>query len=373
MRRRNLLIILLISVCIWAFGPQDSEGAYAQQESPRVIAATPPVTSLTIEDPSSEPTTDTNTLDLPSVSDEPAGEEVNIIKTEPVLQPTARVITEPQADKQWALNEIDMNGLWQMSTGSSQIRVAVLDTGIDDSHPDLSGQVVAETNIATSGKPNDSHGHGTHIAGIIAAKDNNEGIIGIAPDCALLNVKVADDMGRCQASDLAEGIIWAADNGADVINVSIEIHEPYSKLEKAINYAWEKGSLVVAAAGNGGGDSPVYPASYENCLAVSAIDSDQDLTTLSNHGDWVDLAAPGSEIYSTLPEKSYGYKSGTSFACAHISGIAALLFDLVNDTNDNGRTNDEVADILKSSCQDINLSGIGSGLINATVTLSYLP
>jgi thermitase len=266
-----------------------------------------------------------------------------------------------------------MNGLWQISTGSSQIRVAVLDTGIDDSHSDLSGQVAAETNIATSGKPSDSHGHGTHIAGIIAAKDNNNGIIGIAPNCELLNVKVADDMGRCQASDLAEGIVWAVDNGADVINVSIEIREPYSKLEKAINYAWEQGSLVVAAAGNGGSESPVYPARYENCLAVSATDSNHDLTTLSNHGDWVDLAAPGSKIYSTLPEEKYGYKSGTSFACAHISGIAALLFDITSDANDNGRINDEVAETLKSSCQNINLSGIGNGLINATLTLSHLP
>lgn len=374
-KRRNLLIVLLIAVCIWAFLPQDDENAYAK-ESPMAVAVSstePP--AISVEDPgealpSAEVTS--ASMILPAAAAEPVPEEVDIIQVVPPLQPAVTVIHEPQDDKQWALAMMDLPALWHLSTGSAQTRVAVLDTGIDANHPDLKGQVVAETNLVNSSQPGDVHGHGTHVAGIVAARDNNRGIIGVAPDCSLLNAKVADDTGRCEASDLAKGIIWAVDNGADIINISIEIHEPYVRLEEAVDYAWEHDSLVIAAAGNGGSETPVYPASYENCLAVSAIDSEHGFTRLANHGEWIDLAAPGSDIYSTLPDNGYGYKSGTSFACAYVSGIAALLFDVAIDHNENGRLNDDVADILKSSCWDLDLSGSGHGLISASQTLDHL-
>jgi thermitase len=202
---------------------------------------------------------------------------------------------------------------------------------------------VAEVNLTDSPTPSDAYGHGTHIAGIIAASGNNGiGIAGVAPQCRLMNVKVADDKGRCQASAVAEGIIWAVDNGANVINISIELREPSAELEDAVNYAWSQGAVIIAAAGNDGSQSPVYPAYYENCLAVAATKQDGTLAPLSNHGDWVDAAAPGFNIYSTLPQNGYGYKTGTSFATAYVSGLAALLFNVVSDSNGDGRLNDEV-------------------------------
>lgn len=269
-------------------------------------------------------------------------------------------------DKQWALKSIGISYLWQMTMGSEEVLVAILDTGIDKSHEDLEGKVTAEENFTDTPTADDIYGHGTHIAGIIAAENNDIGIIGLAPDCRLLNIKVADDRGRCEVSDLVEGIIWAVDNGVKVINISIEIKETSTDLEAAINYAWDNGALVVAAAGNSGSHEIVYPAYYKYCIAVTAVKVDNSLSPLSNTGNWVDLAAPGYKIYSTLPGDSYGFETGTSFASAHVSGIAALLFSLVTDINNNGHLNDEVLAIIENNCQEIGIDGTGWGYIDTS-------
>ena len=296
------------------------------------------------------------------------------ITVEAVASELESPITEDILDNgnQWALDKMGINELWQKTTGSQDILVAVLDTGIDIDHEDLDGQIVAEINYTDSSTTQDIHGHGTHIAGIIAAQSNYTGITGVAPDCELLNIKVADDMGRCYASALAKGIIYAVDKGASVINISVEIRGDSAELEKAVDYAWEMGSLVVAAAGNDGNDSPVYPAGYDNCIAVAATNHDDSLAILSNYGDWVDVAAPGFGIYSTLPDDGYGLKTGTSFACAYVSGMAALLFDIVVDTNGDGRINDEVRVAIESGCHKIETDGIGSGRIDANVIVARL-
>ena len=273
-------------------------------------------------------------------------------------------------DKQWALSKIQALNAWQVTSGSQDIVVAVLDTGIDGNHEDLSGQIIAEANFTDSSSPNDIHGHGTHVAGIIAAKNNGTGIVGVAPESQLMNAKIADDKGRCRASAVAEGIVWAVDGGANVINISVEFREPSPRLEEAVNYAWSQGSLIVVAAGNDGSESPVYPAYYENCIAVAATNQDDHLALLSNHGDWVDVAAPGWDIYSTLPDNEYGYKSGTSFACPYVSGMAALLFNVVTDTNGNGRLNDEVRAAIEAGCQEIDVTGVGGGRIDVTKTMA---
>jgi len=272
----------------------------------------------------------------------------------------ASIPNDPYVERQWALSQIQIRELWQTANGGSEILVAVLDTGIDQDHEDLDGKVVVEANFTDSPTPGDTYGHGTHIAGIIAACGNNGvGIVGVAPESQLMNVKVADDTGGCQASTVAKGIIWAVDNGASVINVSIEFKEPSPELEDAVNYAWSRGVVVIAAAGNEGSESPVYPACYENCIAVAAIRQDDTLAPLSNYGDWIDVAAPGFNIYSTLPDNSYGYKSGTSFASAYVSGLAALLFSVVTDTNGDGKLNDEIRAAIENSCQQIGTNSTG--------------
>ena len=229
-----------------------------------------------------------------------------------------------------------------------QVIVAIIDTGIDADHNALYPVVASEINFTDSpAGVLDKYGHGTPIAGIIAANpDNNPGVQGIVSNCRLLNVKVVDDRGRYDMTDLVDGILWAVDNGANVINISIVSEEKSTELEKAINYAWQNGVIVVAAAGNGGTDTPVYPAAYEHCIVVTAVDDSGNLIPLANYGDWVDIAAPGYKIYSTLPGNDYGYLYGTSFATAYVSGLAATLFPLIEDANNDGKSNDEVRQLL---------------------------
>ena len=255
--------------------------------------------------------------------------------------------------------------------------MAILDTGIDHDHEDLIGKVVTGINLSNSFTPIDLNGHGTYIAGIIAANSGNGlGITGIAPRSRLMNVKVADDTGISNASAVAKGIIWAVDHGASVINISLEFREPSSELEDAVNYAWRHGAIIFAAASNETSQSPVYPAYYENCVAVVATRQDDTIGPLSNYGDWVDVAAPGLDVYSTLPNNGYGYKSGTSFATAYVSGLAALLFNVVSDTNCNGRLNDEIRAAIEAGSSMTGFYSIGAGRIDATDTLTaigYIP
>lgn len=244
--------------------------------------------------------------------------------------------------------------LWKVTKGTPNVLIAVLDTGIDKEHKDLKGKVVDEVNFTDSPTVSDVYGHGTHIAGIIvAATDNGAGTDNLTCGCRLLNVKVADDQGKFQNSIAAQGIIWAADHGADVINISLTSTELSPSMEEAVNYAWEKGAVVVAAAGNLVGEKLVYPAYYTNCLAVTAIDDNNAIASWASHGDWVDVAAPGMNSYSTSPGNKYDDRSGTSMAAAHVSGLAGLLFTLESDRNGNGFVNDEVR------------ARIENGLINA--------
>ena len=257
--------------------------------------------------------------------------------------------------ERWGVSRIEAPRAWQITRGDQSIIVAVLDTGIDEDNQDLADRVMAEVNFTDSPTSDDLYGHGTHMAGTIVA---------IAPECRLMNVKVADDMGRCEPSAVARGIIWAVDHGARVINLSLAM-TPSPDLEEAVDYAWSQGAILIAAAGNKGVSDPSYPAYYDNCLAVAGTNENNSLALLSSYGDWVDVAAPGFNIYSELPQNQYGYKTGTSAAGAHVSGVAALVFSVAEDTNTNGTVNDEVRWAIENSCTPIAGDGVGQGLINA--------
>lgn len=250
-------------------------------------------------------------------------------------------------DRQWALHRIQ--SLVGGPTDTGEVLVAVLDTGIDEQHEDLVGCVISSANFSDSDTACDRLGHGTHVAGIIAARVNNgKGIAGAAPNARLLNVKVADDNGMVWASVVARGIKWAVDNGARIINMSLAIPAPSPALEEAVDYAWRHGSVMIAAAGNTGSLVPTYPASYPNVIAVAATDMNGNLWERSNRGDWVDVYAPGAEIYSALPGNDYRYKSGTSMATAYVTAVAARVYSVVTDADGDGLINDEVAEVLKA-------------------------
>jgi len=259
------------------------------------------------------------------------------------------------ASERWGVSKIEAPRAWQVTPGDPSIIVAVLDTGIDKDNLDLADRVMADINLTDSPTSDDLYGHGTHMAGTIAA---------IAPECRLMNVKVADDAGRCEESVVARGIIWAVDHGAKIINISLSMKES-PELSEAVNYAWSRGAILVAAAGNKGASEASYPAYYVNCLAVAGTNENDSLALLSSYGDWVDVAAPGFNIYSELPGNQYGYKTGTSSAGAHVSGVAALVFSIAEDGNGNGALNDEVRCAIESSCTPIDADGVGQGLVNA--------
>ncbi len=255
----------------------------------------------------------------------------------------------------WGVSKIEAPQAWQITRGNQSIIVAVLDTGINEDNPDLADRVVAKVNFTDSPTSDDLYGHGTAMAGIIAA---------IAPGCRLMNVKVADDLGRCEPAVVAKGIIWAVDHGAKVINISLSmVASP--DLEEAVNYAWSQGAIIIAAAGNTGTSEPSYPAYYDDCLTVAGTNENNSLALLSSYGDWVDVAAPGFNIYSELPHNQYGYKTGTSAAAAHVSGVAALVFSVAKDTNGDGAVNDEVRWAIENSCTPLAVEGVGHGLVNA--------
>jgi thermitase len=265
---------------------------------------------------------------------------------------------------QWNMSQVQAPEAWDVSHGSSTVDIAILDTGIDQDHPDLSSKIVANVNFSSSPSCDDYYRHGTHVAGIAAAvTDNGIGVAGMGYNSSLMNVKVFNDDGSANASALAQGIIWAADNGAEVININMIYGYPSTTLENAVNYAWEKGAVLVAAAGNYGNTRATYPGAFANCIAVAATDADDNLASWSTYGDWVSVAAPGVSIYSTLPD-GYGYGSGTCMASPLVSGLAALLFTVVTDTNGDGRLNDEVRYAIESTCDDIGTK-VAYGRINA--------
>jgi subtilisin family serine protease len=222
-----------------------------------------------------------------------------------------------------------------LGRGGAGIKVAVIDTGIDCGHPDLAANCVYGANYVSKGKDAfDDYGHGTHVAGIIAARDNGFGVIGVAPEATLYAVKVLDANGSGSWSAVASGIVWAARNNMDVISMSLGGTSFSQAVADAVQAASAAGVLVVSAAGNSGCcDTVLYPAKLPESMAIAAVDANDQRASFSSTGQEVDVAAPGVAILSTVPTGSCklcdpsGYRtlSGTSMATPHVSGTGALV------------------------------------------------
>ena len=268
---------------------------------------------------------------------------------------------DPKFSLQWGLFKIQSPQAWDKTHGGTTVDTAIVDTGIDESHPDLQGNVVARANFTTDPDA-DGDGHGTHVAGIAGATTNNAlGIAGTSYLGRLMSVKVLDNHGSGYYSWIANGIVWAADNGAEVINLSLSGTSPSVTLQNALAYAWNKGVVIVAAAGNGGNSRENYPAYYTQAIAVAATDQNDKKAWFSSYGSWVDLAAPGVSILSSY-KGNYSYLSGTSMSTPFVSGLAALLKGYHGEW-----TNAQIRTKLESSADHINGTGSywTSGRINA--------
>jgi subtilisin family serine protease len=267
----------------------------------------------------------------------------------------------PAQSLPWGVNRIDADLAGATSKGTG-VKVAILDTGIDLTHPDLKANIKGNYNAINPRKTgNDDNGHGTHVAGTVAAMDNTVGVIGVAPEVSLYAVKVLDRTGNGWTSDIIEGIDWCIRNGIQVINMSFGGSFNQS-MGQAVYDAYAAGLVQVAAAGNSGVSPPVYPASYPETIAVSATDSADQLASFSNYGLAADdLAAPGVNIPSTWKGGGYRTLSGTSMATPHVTGAAALVIAT-------GVTGPEaVRARLASTAENIGLdvSKQGAGLVDA--------
>jgi thermitase len=269
--------------------------------------------------------------------------------------------------------DVDAVEAWGVTKGFG-IRVAVLDSGVATDHPDLNPNVALRANFSNARTNEDKYGHGTHVAGIIAAvADNGMGVAGVCPGCTILAGKVLNDSGGGSSSGLANGINWSVSNGAKVINMSLAVR-PSRTLETAVNNAWSKGVVLVAAAGNGGNQNMMYPGAYSNVIAVAATDNHDNKASFSTYGPWVDIAAPGVSVYSTFPTGSFvlgtqnnrssGYDigSGTSMSAPIVAATAALAWS-VNPELDNQAIRDKV----QSSADRIPGTGTywANGRVNA--------
>lgn len=297
--------------------------------------------------------------------------------------------------KQWALDTLRADSSWKYTQGGSakktrtkvttkRVTVAVIDTGVATDHPDLKGNLVSGYDVINPGTaPYDENGHGTHVAGIIAAVANNKrGVAGLAPKAAVMPVRVLDRSGTGATDDVARGVTWAAGRGAKVINLSLSSDVSDPALEKAITYAQQKGAVVVAAAGNAGtqqrcgllilncGPAIQYPAAYSGVIGVGSIDASGARSSFSSVGSWVDVAAPGGSILSTVPRgnslgcdsSQYCTISGTSMAAPYVSATAALA--RANPKWSASKT----ASYIQSSATDLGPRGrdneYGAGLVN---------
>lgn len=274
---------------------------------------------------------------------------------------------------QWNLSQIFAEIGWNISSGAKDVPIAILDSGADPDHEDLKDRILYGYNaFKDDGEFYDEHGHGTHVAGITAATTNNiTGIAGVSWANPLLPVKVLNENAEGTAFEVANGIRWATDNGAKVINMSLGDTFNSRIMYDAIRYAYKNDVVLIAAAGNDNVSTPMYPAAYEEVIAVSAVDNQRHKAIFSNYGSHIDVTAPGEHIPSTFLDNAYVMMSGTSMAAPHVAGLAGLIRSINPEL-----TNGEVAEIIISTANDIGPVGFdpyyGYGEINVVKALQQL-
>lgn len=257
----------------------------------------------------------------------------------------------------WNITAFDLPKAWEYSQGEN-VKIAVVDSGCDLEHPDLIHNLLPGFNAIDPTKaPVDGLGHGTHVAGILVAENNDIGMVGVCPKAKVIPVKVLDATGNGHMENVAIGIRWAVDNGADLIQMSLGSPMKVQQVRKAIQYAESKGVVSFVAAGNAGNTKDIfYPACYKETISVGAVDVNFNRAKFSNAGRNLDFMAPGVDIFSTFPPNWYSTLSGTSMAAPFVCGVAALLLSYVRSGKVNYKLNtvDDYRAILKKSTTPVN-------------------
>jgi len=311
------------------------------------------------------------------------------------------IFNEPDDDYyslQWGLKNINANLAWNLTTGNSSVVIAIIDTGVDWDHPDLAGDIWNNSDEDCFGgidddgngyiddcrgydfvnvsfgcsdndcdnednNPMDFQGHGTHCSGIAGGVSNNNlGITGVCWNCSIMPIRAGykdtNGNGALAIDDIAQALYYASDNNAVIISMSFGGSD-YATIQQAIDYAYANGSILVAAAGNNGDDTKVYPCGYDNVICVSGINSDNSSASSSNYGDWVNLSAPGTGIWSTYYDDVYSNQSGTSMATPFVAGGIGLIKSLFWNKNQT-----EIVRVLSDTGILVDFNGIGIPRIN---------
>lgn len=277
----------------------------------------------------------------------------------------------------WGVTYLGVTEL-QKKTRGAGIKIAVLDTGCDVAHPDFSGAILAKRNF-TGGAADDVHdivGHGTHTAGTIGARDNGQGIIGVAPDCQLLIGKVLGDDGSGSSDWIASGLHWAVDSGAQIISMSLGSPDADPVMREGMEYATRKGVLTICAAGNEGAQGVGYPAAWDDvAIAIAAIDQQGRVAPFSSVGPQVDVCAPGVHVVSCWPGNRYAYLDGTSMATPHVAGGVALVQFYRKQNSlppipDQATLNKAIHDTAKTTLP-VPSPSYGYGVFNPTAMCDY--
>lgn len=306
---------------------------------------------------------------------------------------------DAELDNSWGVKRIDSGTVHDSGNRGTEVKVAIIDSGVNYNHPDLSANYAGGYDFVDDDTdPMDVYGHGTHVAGTACAEDNGFGVVGVAPECALYSLRVLNEDGVGDWSDIIAAMQWAVDESLQVANLSLgHSINPGELVKAACDNAEAAGLLIVAAAGNDGnppgkGDSVIYPAKYDSVVAVAATDSNDKRASWSSTGDQVELAAPGVSILSTWNDSDSHYNpqpvcidgvchykegSGTSMASPHVAGVGALVIAAgITDTNGNTRINDEVRQVLGATAEDLGDTGrdpkYGFGLVNAALAVAAI-
>ncbi len=306
--------------------------------------------------------------------------EVLRIDDDLVITATAKSpspLPQPAQVVPWGVNRIGAPIAWSITTGLT-VKVAILDTGIQLTHPDLQDNIKGNVNIIIPTKSgNDDNGHGTHVAGIVAAINNDIGVVGVGPKIYLYAVKVLGKNGSGWLSDIITGLDWCINNKIQVTNMSFGSSGDNQSFHDAIIKAYQAGIVLVAAAGNNGqtGGAIDYPGKYPETIAVSAVDQNNQIAYFSSYGPEIALAAPGVNILSTYNNGYYKTLSGTSMAAPHVTGTAALVLTTAvgsYDLNGNGKWDPaEVKNKLETTAENLGLPSYdqGAGLVRADLAV----
>jgi subtilisin len=275
----------------------------------------------------------------------------------------------------WGIERIGSRLVNAMGNTGKGVKIAILDTGIDKNHEDLKRNYKGGYNFVDNNEETfDLNSHGTHVAGIIAAEDNDIGVVGVAPEAEIYSVRILNYDATGTAADITAGLEWVKNNKMDIVNMSLGAAEDSITVQKACDILYKDGILLVAAAGNNGneygeGNNIDNPANYQSVIAVGATDSADNRAIFSSTGPKLEIAAPGVDIYSTLPGNKYGSLSGTSMACPHIVGVAALIKKAYPEF-----TNVQIRVRLQLSTQKAknftNKNWFGYGLVDAVKAVS---